>query len=86
VPRRAPSRARTEYLAISELHPDSRVKADFDAYLANGTYRLGLLDDETGKAHASDLAGPRHDYQVLAMNLDTVTRPPKRKLGFAACF
>jgi hypothetical protein len=76
----------TEYLAVSELRPAASLKANFDAYLANGTYRLGLLNDERGKAHANDLRGLRRDYQALATNLQTVTLPLKRKLGFTACF
>jgi hypothetical protein len=75
-----------EYVTIAELHPDASMKTDFDKYLANGTYRFGLFDDERGKAHAGDLTGVRHDFQVLTTNLATVTKPLKRKLGFTACF
>jgi hypothetical protein len=75
-----------EYLAISELRPGARIRRAFDRYLANGTYRLGLLDDERGKAHTGDMPGLRRDYQTLAINLATVTKPLKRRLGFTACF
>jgi Protein kinase domain len=77
---------RAEYLAIAELKPDSSVKTDFDKYLQNGTYRLGLLEDERGKAHLGDLPGLRRDFQALTTNLATITKPLKRKLGFTACF
>jgi hypothetical protein len=77
---------RTVALKVIAPWPDSSVKTDFDRYLQNGTYRLGLLHDERGRAHSGDLPGLRRDFKVLTTNLATVTKPLKRALGFSACF